>query len=84
MIRALALCLPLLAACVGPRDYVTLGPCPPRALPVCHAGASGCETPPFCYRTLGVVDCYWAPEADRRTVEEIVAPAACPLVLRAG
>jgi len=84
MIRALALCLPLLAACAGPMEHVAFAPCPPRALPVCHAGGSGCETAPFCYRTLGVVDCYPSPEPARRTVEEIVAPAACPAFLRAG
>lgn len=89
MKRALVLlCLPLLGACAEPVGYVALSPCPPGALPVCHAGAAGCGQPPFCYRTLGVVDCYLGPEEARRTVEEIVAPFACappaPRLVRPG
>lgn len=69
----------LLAGCARPTELATFTPCPPQALPVCHADASGCATAPFCYRTLGVVECYGTPEALRRTAEEVVAPIACPL-----
>ena len=79
---ATAIAAMLLAGCAASDAGLTLvTPCPPSALPTCHAQASGCGAAPFCYRTLGQVDCYPEPEAGRRTVEEIVPPpAGCYLV----
>ena len=74
---ALGLASILVAGCAGgPNGAALLAPCPPAALATCHARAVGCETPPHCYRTLGRVDCYEEPEPGRRTVEEVVPPAA--------
>ena len=75
---ALWLCFLALAGCAArPSDVTLLSPCPPAALPACQVHAAGCDSAPFCYRTLGRVDCYRDPELARRTVEELVSPAAC-------
>lgn len=60
-------------------------PRPLAALPVCQAAAASCGAAPYCYRTLGRVDCYATAELARATVEEIVPPAAClaPRIARA-
>ena len=74
---ALGLASLLVAGCAGgPEEAALIAPCPPAALATCHAQSTGCETPPYCYRTLGRVDCYLAPEPGRRTVEEVVPPPA--------
>ncbi len=74
----------LVAGCAAqPAGVAFLAPCPPAALPTCHAEAAGCDVSPFCYRTLGQVDCYAAPEPRRRTIEEVApAPAGCHVLLR--
>lgn len=78
---ALGMALIFLAACAPARDAALVAPCPPAALATCHASAADCGAAPFCYRTLGRVDCYLEPEP-RRTVEEVVpAPAGCFLPL---
>lgn len=73
----------LIAGCAGqPGGVAYLSPCPPAALPIYHAEAAGCAGAPFCYRTLGQVDCYAEPEPRRRTVEEIVpSPEGCRTLL---
>jgi hypothetical protein len=73
--RAIILGCLLLAGCAQPQVEATfVAPCPPAALPTCHAEAAGCLAAPYCYRTLGQVDCYAQPEPGRRTVEEVVPP----------
>jgi hypothetical protein len=87
--RAIALACLFLAGCAAQSGEMTLlSPCPAAALPTCHAQAAGCRAAPYCYRTLGQVDCYPDAELARRTVEEVVPPptdcyALSPLV-RAG
>ncbi len=71
------LCSLALAGCAERSDVTLLSPCPPAALPTCQAHAAGCDSAPFCYRTLGQVDCYPEPELARRTIEEVVSPARC-------
>jgi hypothetical protein len=78
--RAIVLwwCCLALAGCASQPDGAELvAPCPPAALPVCHAQAMGCGVGPFCYRTLGGVDCYGEPEPARRTIDAAAPPAAC-------
>lgn len=75
----------LLAGCAGrAQETVLLAPCPPAALATCHAQAIGCGAPPFCYRTLGQVDCYPEPEPRRRTIEAVTPPPGGCLIARAG
>ena len=80
--RAIVLGCLFLAGCAAQSGGVTfVNPCPPAALPTCHAQAAGCGAAPFCYRTLGQVDCYPAPAPGRRTVEEVVPPTTGCYVL---